>query len=156
MGLLEKIVKKTKTGLAVLAAGTMISGVAYAKEINNEGWSVPDDSKYSKLREDIREFSCNYKGKCVVIKVGIESYASLNEQGYSRYYKYSFEGKTFMYDTLEAGGGLRLKMEILIDQDGNGSLETKYVGRETDEKLDAMIPEWVLDKAEENQKTETD
>ncbi len=46
MSLSEKI-KVVKTGLAVLVAGAMIGigGIAYAKEINNEGWPLPDESQ---------------------------------------------------------------------------------------------------------------
>lgn len=157
MSLSEKL-KNVKTGLAVLVAGAMISGIAYAKEINNEGWTVPDDKEYSLLVEpEMEDFSCKYQGKTITVKVKTESYVNVAKN--KVYEKYSFEGKTFMYLTLESeGNSYAFKVTALADRDGNGSMETKYVNDEIVDELEkeGLIPEWVIKKTVESQKTGTD
>lgn len=151
MELLEKIGKKTKTGLAVLVTGALLSGVAYAKEINNEGWPLPDESQYLKMREETEKFSCKYGDKDIILEFKVGSYANFNGQGYK---KYTFEDKTFMYATIEQGEGHSFKVEVLMDRDGNGSLETKYdLNKETDEKEfdNEGIPEWIIEKTVKSQ-----
>jgi hypothetical protein len=154
MSLSEKL-KSVKTGLAVLVAGAMITGVAYAKEINNEGWPVPDDSQYSKLNEETKEFSCKYGDKEIILELKVESYANMDGNGYN---KYIFEDKAFMYAKIGPGEGHSFKVEVLMDRDGNGSLETKYdLTKPADEKeFDKEgIPEWVIEKTIQSQKTKT-
>lgn len=149
MKLFEKIEKKAKTGLAVLVAGALlgIGGIAYAKEINNEGWTLPDESQYLKMGEETEKFSCKYKDEDIVVELKVESYANFNGQGYK---KYTFEDKTFMYAKIEPGEGHSFKVEVLMDRDGNGSLETKYdLNKEADEEEfdNEGVPEWVLERA---------
>jgi len=151
MSLSEKI-KVVKTGLAVLVAGAMIGigGMAYAKEINDKGWPLPDESQYLKMGEETQKLSCKYKDKDVIVEFEVESYANLNGQGYK---KYSFGDKTLMYAKIEPGEGHSFKVEVLMDRDGNGSMETKYdLNKEADEEEfdNEGMPEWVLDKAEKS------
>ncbi len=149
MKVFEKIQDKTKKGLAIIVAGAIIGigGISYAKEINDNGWPLPDESQYLKMGEDTEKFSCKYKDKDIVVEAKVESYASFNGQGYK---KYSFENKTFMYAKIGPGEGHSFKVEVLMDRDGNGSLETKYdLNKETDEEEfdNEGIPEWVLEKS---------
>lgn len=147
MGLLEKISKKTKTGLAVLAAGTMICGVAYAKEINNEGWPLPDKAEHIQLAEPyIENVSCKYQDKTLTVKVKVESYMMSENKAYQ---KYSFEDQVFMYAIIKCESGHVFHITVLADRDGNGSIESKYVDKEIEEELEkeGLIPEWVVEKA---------
>lgn len=149
MNLFNQIKKKTRTGLAVLLAGAFLGAgsMAYAKEINNEGWPVPDETKYLKAGEEVEEFSCKYKNKDVTVEIKVESYANLNGQVFE---KYVFEDKVFMYAILEPGEGHSFHGKVIMDRDGNGSLETLYdfVRAEDEEEFenDGSIPEWILEK----------
>ncbi len=161
MSLSEKI-KVVKTGLAVLAAGAMISGVAYAKEINDKGWPVPDETKDYQLGQTFTtEIPCEYKGKPVLLKIQEERYASIPESndasGVKIYKKWSFENQVFMYIILEQKEHSdAYELTVLVDRDGNGSMETKYKNEEITDELEkeGLIPKWVIEKTIESQKTE--
>ena len=154
MSLSEKL-KSVKTGLAVLVAGAMISGIAYAKEINNEGWPLPDKAEHTQLAEPyIENFSCKYQDKTLTVKVKIESYMMSENKAYQ---KYSFEDQVFMYAIIKCESGHVFHITVLADRDGNGSIETKYTNKEITEELEkeGIIPGWIIKKTIENQKTET-
>lgn len=158
MSLSEKL-KSVKTGLAVLVAGAMISGVAYAKEIKDEGWSLPDKTKYYQFGEPtIKEVQYEHEGKTLILEIQEEGYAGIPESQDAEtkiYKKFSFENQAFMYVILQQKGHSdAYDLTVLVDRDGNGSMETKYTDSTELEK--DGIPEWVLDKAEKSQKTEID
>ncbi len=149
MSLFEKIQNKTKKGLAVLVAGAMLSlvGAAYAKEINQEGWPLPEGQKYSKVDEYPREFYCEYGSREVTVEVNVEEYADDKGNGYTKYF---FEGKVFFCTVLTYLRGRDYKVDFLLDRDGNGSLETKYEITKEEERQEynrELFPEWVLEKA---------
>lgn len=153
MAFLEKIRKKTKGGLAALVIGGFLvtSGTAYSKEIKNEGWPLPDETKYLKMIEEIEEFSCKYKNEDLTVKIKVEGYGNFD----GIYKKYSFQDKVFMYITLESSGkGDAYKSSAFMDRDNNGSLETKYdLAKEEDvEELEenCMIPKWIWDEVINN------
>lgn len=154
MEILEKIIKKSKIGLAVLAVGAMINGIAYAKEINDKGWPLPDETKDYQLRQIFTtEIPYEYKGKPVLLKIQEERYASIPESndasGVKIYKKWSFENQAFMYIILEQKEHSdAYDLTVLVDRDGNGSMETKYTDAEELEQ--DGIPEWVLEKAVKN------
>jgi len=149
MSLSEKL-KSLKTGLAVLAAGAMITSVAYAKEIKNEGWPIPDEKGYTSFGESRTEYvECDYQDKKITVKIKAESYINNPFNKVKAFMKYSFEDKTFMYVIIEAKGNTdALDMTVLADRDGNGTLETKYVNQEIEDELEeeGVIPQWIIDK----------
>jgi len=147
---LEKMLGKAKYGMvAVLAAGIIAGAgsLAYAKEINNEGWPLPDETQYFRLSDPVvKEIPCEYKDQKLNVDVKIESYVS-SMNSLKMYVKYSFEDKAYMYVIMEPENGAP-KMTVLADTDGNGSLETKYDPEKDGEefKKDGLIPEWILEK----------
>ncbi|MBM3199993.1 hypothetical protein FJZ53_03560 [Candidatus Woesearchaeota archaeon] len=153
MGIFKKIENKTRKGLAVLVAGAMLGlgGAAYAKVIKQEGWPLPDSSKYSKIDEYPREFYCEYGNGEVTVETNVEEYSDGKGNEYATY---SFEGKVFLCTVFTRGEGRSYNLDLLVDRDGNGSLETKYelTGDKDFEEYNAeRFPEWVLKKAAEKQ-----
>lgn len=143
--------KRLKT-LCAIASVIAITGLgvfdlAYAKEISNEGWPLPDETQYLRLTDpSIRGIACEYKGQKVNVNVKIEPYVNVNSLLKS-YVKYSFEDRAYMYVIMEPANDA-IKTTILADVDGNGSLETKYdVEKDEEEfKKDGFIPRWILEK----------
>lgn len=150
---LEKTLGKAKKSLAVLVAGAMlgIGGIAYAKDINKEGWPLPDKTKYNLIEEPIiEEIEYEHEGKTIYFKAKIEHYANTPQKEsiprYKEYKTLSFEGQTFMYIILESKGTLgAYDLTILTDRDGDGLMETKYTDAEEFGK-DDYLPRWVLEK----------
>lgn len=145
MKLMNKIGRKTKAGLAVLVGGAILGlgGMANAKEINEEGWPLPDQTEEYKWYGHYHStLSGEYQGKQIEAKIVVEMYITEDGKKFCEKLKL-LDGTPFLYSVEET----QSIGYVLFDRDGNGTFETKYlIPGDEDEIQKDGLPEWVFKK----------
>lgn len=150
----KSLVKKISQCLGVLALGAIIgSGICYSKEVNPQGYEIPDvsNTQVDKLGNCYEDLTDKIEGK----ETCFDYYTVKNPKEdveYVEITRVSVKGKIFAYGITT---GYKQKAErtetiadfyTIFDEGGDGIFETKYTDDETFNKCmeGSMLPEWVL------------
>lgn len=139
------MVKKVGQGLSVLALSILIgSGICYSKEVNSQGYKVPDLSNATFVKERYDDLTDKIEGK----ETQVEQYKLGNPERIVS--KVSINEKVFLYGVSNHETG---EIYAIADMDGDGIFETRYDEKDltytSKEKKDfptkkELPPEWVL------------
>lgn len=139
------LMKKIGTSLGVFALSVIIgSGVCYSKEINLQGYQIPDLSQAEKVGTRYDDLTDKIEGK----ETRVDQYKLENPERIVS--KVSINEKVFLYGVSNHETG---EIYAIADMDGNGTFETRYNENDlkytSKEKKDfpakkELPPEWVL------------